>query len=85
MTVRTRVRVLAFARIAELLGAREEALELGADARVADVWWAFAARVPEIATLQSSTRVARNGRIAALDEPLADGDEIAFLPPVGGG
>lgn len=85
MTVRTRVRVLAFARIAELLGAREEALELGADARVADAWATLAARVPELTVLESSTRAARNGRIAAFDEPLADGDELAFLPPVGGG
>jgi molybdopterin converting factor small subunit len=85
VTVRTRVRVLVFARIAELLGAREAALELGTSARVADVWSALAARAPELTTLQASTRIARNGRIAAFDETLADGDEIAFLPPVGGG
>lgn len=85
MTVRTRVRVLAFARIAELLGARDEALEFGAGARVADVWSALAARAPELAALQASTRIARNGRVAAFDEVVADGDEIAFLPPVGGG
>lgn len=85
MTVRTRVRVLAFARIAELLGTREETLELDASARVSDVWAALAARVPGLTALQASTRVARNGRIAALGERLVDGDEIAFLPPVGGG
>jgi molybdopterin converting factor subunit 1 len=85
VTVRTRVRVLAFARVAELLGTREETLEFGTGARVSDVWPALTARVPELTTLQGSTRVARNGRIAAFDEPLADGDEIAFLPPVGGG
>lgn len=85
MTVRTRVRVLAFARIAELLGTREEVLELGAETRVADVWSALTARISELGTLESSTRAARNGRIAAFDEPVADGDEIAFLPPVGGG
>lgn len=85
MTVRTRVRVLAFARIAELLEAREQTLELGAEARIADVWSALAARVPDLAALQSSTRVARNGRVAAFEEPLTDGDEVAFLPPVGGG
>lgn len=85
MIVRTRVRVLAFARIAELLETREEAIELGADARVADAWAALAARVPELAPLESSTRAARNGQIVAFDEPLDDGDEVAFLPPVGGG
>jgi molybdopterin converting factor subunit 1 len=85
VTVRTRVRVLAFARIAEVLGTREEPLELDAGSRVADVWAALAKRAPELAALEQSTRAARNGRIAAFDEPLADGDEIAFLPPVGGG
>ena len=85
MTVRTQVRVLAFARIAELLGAREEVLDLDANARVADAWAALARRVPELAALESSTRAARNGRVAAFNEPLADGDELAFLPPVGGG
>lgn len=85
MTLRTRVRVLAFARIAELLGTREETLELDADARVSDVWAVLAARVPGLTALEASTRVARNGRVAAFGERLADGDEIAFLPPVGGG
>ncbi|HKE37097.1 MAG TPA: MoaD/ThiS family protein [Candidatus Baltobacteraceae bacterium] len=85
MTVRTRVRVLAFARIAELLGKRDEELGLGPAARVEDAWSALTERVPALAALRSSTRAARNGRIAAFDEPLADGDEVAFLPPVGGG
>jgi molybdopterin converting factor small subunit len=30
-------------------------------------------------------RVARNGRLARDDEQLNEGDEIAVLPPVGGG
>jgi molybdopterin converting factor small subunit len=85
MSVRRRVRVLAFARIAELLGAREEALDLGPDACIADAWAALAKRIPELKPLESSTRAARNGRLAEFDEPLADADEIAFLPPVGGG
>jgi len=79
------VRVLAFARIAELLGSREESLELGAEARVGDVWSALTGRAPELRALESSTRAARNGRMAGFEEPIADGDEVAFLPPVGGG
>jgi molybdopterin synthase sulfur carrier subunit len=30
-------------------------------------------------------RVALNGEFASWDRPLANGDEIAFLPPVSGG
>jgi len=80
-----RVRVLAFARIAELLGARETSLEVRADARVRDVWAMLVARSPALAAIMPSTRAARNGRIVDFGEPLNDGDEIAFLPPVGGG
>lgn len=32
-----------------------------------------------------SLRVARNGDFATWDEPLAEGDEIVFIPPVAGG
>lgn len=85
MTVRTRVRVLAFARIAELLGTREESIELDPGARLGDVWRVLVRRVPELASLEGSTRAVRNGRVAAFEEALDDGDEVAFLPPVGGG
>jgi molybdopterin converting factor small subunit len=27
----------------------------------------------------------RNQRVCAADTPVADGDEVAFLPPLGGG
>ena len=30
-------------------------------------------------------RVAVNGEFAALDQPLKDGDEVVFIPPVAGG
>lgn len=78
------VRVVAFARVAELVG-RETTLPIGGNARVRDAWESLVARAPALAELEATTRTARNGRIVDRDEPLHDGDELALLPPVGGG
>jgi molybdopterin converting factor small subunit len=79
------IRVLAFARLRELLEAPEATLAIPEDSRVADVWTALVGRCPPLANERGSTRVARNGRLVSFDETLADGDELALLPPVGGG
>ncbi len=76
----------AFARLRELLEAPEFTLELPAGSTLVDVWEALRERNRKIDALASSTRIARNGRVVALlGEAVADGDEIALLPPVGGG
>jgi molybdopterin converting factor small subunit len=81
-----RVHVRAFARMRELLETSEFDLELPEGATLVDCWDAIRARNAKVDALASTTRVARNGRVAALlHEPVADGDEIALLPPVGGG
>jgi molybdopterin converting factor small subunit len=79
------VRVLAFARLRELLGRGEFRLELEPEADVRSAWSALCVLHPPIAALAASTRFARNGRLVEGGEPLADGDEFALLPPVGGG
>jgi molybdopterin synthase sulfur carrier subunit len=82
---RVAVRIRAFARLRELLGDDFE-LALTAGSTLADVWARLRERSPEVGELAASTRTARNGRVArALNEPVGDGDEIALLPPVGGG
>ncbi|HEY0798904.1 MAG TPA: MoaD/ThiS family protein [Candidatus Baltobacteraceae bacterium] len=79
------VRVLAFARLRELLGSGEFALQLPQPSNAAAAWAVLRARQPAIAPLEASTRFARNGRLVGGNEPLAEGDEFALLPPVGGG
>jgi len=80
------VRVRAFARMRELLGESEFDMVVPDGATLVDVWDALRARERKIDGLASVTRIARNGRVAALlSERVADGDEIALLPPVGGG
>jgi len=82
-TVRIRVRL--FARQRELAGAREVTLELTVGATIEDAWSALAAQVPAIASGRPFVRFARNGDYADADTRLADGDEVACIPPISGG
>lgn len=77
--------VLAFARAREILGESRLRLRLAPGARAADAWAELVRRAPELAALRDSTRLARNGRIVSAEELLHDGDEVALLPPPGGG
>lgn len=43
------------------------------------------ARHPNLEPLLKSVRWARNHELVELDEPVAEGDEVALLPPVAGG
>ena len=79
-----RVRARCFATLRELSAASVE-LDLGASATVADAWAALVERYPALEPHRSFTQAARNGAAAAWDVALADGDEVAFLPPVSGG
>jgi molybdopterin converting factor small subunit len=80
-----RVRVLAFARLRELLATPEETIELPDGSEVQDFWRVLSGRYPGVAEMIQSTRVARNGIVVAADQRIFDGDELALLPPVGGG
>jgi len=83
MTVRVRVRLFAVQR--ELAGTREVALELADGADVEAAWAAVITRFPALAPGRPSMRFARNGDYADPGEVLADGDEVAMIPPVSGG
>jgi molybdopterin synthase catalytic subunit len=80
-----RVQVLYFAMLRERVGYEREELELadGADVRAARA--AIAARHAEIAPLLHRVATAVNRTMAADSQALADGDEIALIPPVAGG
>ncbi len=82
---RIRVRVRLFAVQRELAGEREVALELDAGATVESAWQAIVARHPVLAPGRPSVRFALNGEYVDAGEALADGDEVACIPPVSGG
>lgn len=80
-----RIQVLYFAVFREKLGTDEEALELPDGAKVSDAVAALAAKHAPVAKLAGKFRVAVNQDFAPDDGPLADGDELALIPPVAGG
>ena len=79
-----RIRARCFATLRELSGGSTD-LELDEPATVGDAWTALAARYPALEPHRSFTQPARNGTAVGWNQPLADGDEVAFLPPVSGG
>lgn len=79
------IHVRAFARFAELLGRDGFALELPAGATVGDAVRRVASAIPGGERLAATALAAVNRRHARLEQVLADGDELAFLPPLAGG
>src|SRR5689334_2318955 len=79
------VRVLYFAVFRERLGKDEETLALGDGATVAEAIDALAAKYPDVARLRGRFRVAVNQSFVDGVHVLADGDELALIPPVAGG
>lgn len=80
-----RIRVRLFAIQRELAGTREVPLDLADGATVADAWDMLASAYPALAPGRPSVRFARNGAYADETTALADGDEVAMIPPVSGG
>ncbi len=79
------IRVFPFASLREILAAPERCLNLPDGARVGDAWELLERQYPGLSSHRSSTRIAHNGRLCDVDGQLRDGDELAILPPVGGG
>ncbi len=79
------VRTLFFATYRDLAGTDEVAVELPAGARVVDLVRQLRAGGTALSSLPESPVVAVNMDYAPLATVLADGDEVAFIPPVAGG
>lgn len=75
-----KVAVRLFAGLAELAGKRATEIELPAGSTAADVWPAL-----ELGDEPPGLLLAVNRSYADRGSPLADGDEIALIPPVSGG
>src|SRR5262249_32945815 len=67
------------------VGRVEDHLDLAAGARLSTVFDHYAAEFPRIRDMAGSIVLARNHEFSRLTADLAEGDEVAFLPPVSGG
>jgi len=80
-----KLRVLYFAVFREKIRREDDTLELADGARVRDAIAALTARHDVIGRLAGRFRVAVNQDFVDDDRALADGDELALIPPVAGG
>jgi molybdopterin synthase catalytic subunit len=80
-----RLKVLFFGQLKDIAGRSEDSLELPEGSRVESVFEHYANAFPKLRQLAGSIVVARNQHFTPGSETIADGDEIAFLPPVSGG
>jgi molybdopterin converting factor subunit 1 len=79
------VTVRLFARLRDIAGAGELRREAPAGASVHAVWSSLVADYPALAAYETSISCAVNADYSRFSTAVADGDEIAFLPPVSGG
>lgn len=80
-----RVRALMFASLRDVVGARTVESDLAEGSCVDDLSQHLCARYPALEARLGKVRVAVNDALVETSHPLADGDEVAYLPPVSGG
>lgn len=81
------VRVRLFAAIRESLGREHVDLTLAQGATPEDAWQEILRLDPTgaLAGRRATLAAAVNRKYAKFDAPLAEGDEVVFIPPVSGG
>jgi len=80
-----RISILVFAKLRDLVGAPRLDRDVAAGSTVEGVWQALAGEFPAAAPYRASLSAAVNAAYAKFATPVAEGDEVAFLPPVSGG
>lgn len=80
-----RVTVRLFGRLHELAGAHEVRREVPDAATVGSLWELLTSEFPAMVPYGRSVSAAVNAEFSRMTARIADGDEVAFLPPVSGG
>ncbi|TAN31966.1 molybdopterin converting factor subunit 1 [bacterium] len=85
MAVAIAVRARLFARLREQAGTESQTVELPAGSTLADVYQALRRSHPALEPDRAAVRAALNQEFADWSAEVANGDEVAFIPPVSGG
>jgi molybdopterin converting factor subunit 1 len=80
-----RVTVRLFARLRDLAGSGELIRDVPEQATVRTVWQSLISEMPALEEYERTMSVAVNADYSKMTASVADGDEVAFLPPVSGG
>jgi len=80
-----RIRVLFFGVLRDIVGLREDFPDIPEGGRLESVFELYAGRFPRLRGMAASVVLALNQEFSTPSAPLAEGDEVAFLPPVSGG
>jgi molybdopterin converting factor subunit 1 len=80
-----KIKVKLFAAYREIVGAKEEEIELPDGTTVEGLLEDYARRYPQLARYRDHTILSVNREYGAPSRALKEGDEVSFLPPVSGG
>jgi MoaE-MoaD fusion protein len=80
-----RVRVLLFGQLKDILGRREDSLELEPGSTLSAVSAHYAKQFPQFETMAGFIACSVNQEYADPSAVLSEGDEVGLLPPVSGG
>jgi molybdopterin synthase catalytic subunit len=79
------MKVLFFGPLRDIVGVAEDSRQVPLPVTVGQLFEHYAEHFPRLRELRRSIVIARNERFCDPSTELADGDEVAFLPPVSGG
>ena len=80
-----KIRLLFFAVLRDITGRSEDVLELPEGTSAGDVWQRLREEHSALSDYTQPPMIAVNESYVSAAEPLHDGDELAFIPPVAGG
>lgn len=80
-----KIRIKFFAALQEITGQQEMELEVEEGSTPADLLERLCQRYPQMARFRNSLLISRNMEFVSPKSTLAEGDEVAFIPPVSGG
>ncbi len=84
-TFAMKIRMRYFASLREIVGLNEELLTLPEGASISDARLMLLSRYPRLQPIMERSACSVNHGYVSSETALQEGDEIVFIPPVGGG